>query len=115
MSPGKELFYVSFAVLCVSCLANIVMVQRIRNHIRGHHPDIWRSFGWRNASRFTFTRKEGEDEEAAAAFSAFLRSKRPLELQDETLERLVRMRYRLFWVAGPAFVTTGVLLFLFKP
>jgi hypothetical protein len=113
MTPGKELFYVSFASLCPSSLANLATVARIQIHLKRHHPDIWRSFG--NPRIPFFAVMNEETHEASPAFNAFLRSKQRQALQDEALNRLILMKRRLRWVAGLAFVACGVLLVVVKP
>lgn len=113
MTPGKELFYVSFAVLCLSCLANLATVTRIQTHIKRNYPDIWKSFG--NPRIPFFALMNDQAHPAAPLFNAFLRSERRQALQDPTLDGLIVMKRRLLWVGGLAFVASCVLIFVAKP
>jgi len=113
MTPGKELFYASFVVLCLSCLGNLAIVARIQSHIKRRYPDIWRSFGDPPVPTFAVMGDQGNA--ASPLISAFLQSKRRRALQDETLDRLIRLRRRVVWVAAVAFVASGVLIFVAKP
>ena len=115
MTPGKEFFYVVYAILCLCCLTNIAIGRRIRLHLKRHHPDIWRSFGFPEVSFFSMSRNEAQEDAASGALAAFLRSERRQALRDKTLERLLLTRRRLIWAGVPVFVATLVLMIIVRP
>ena len=113
MTPGRELFFASFVLLCLCCLGNLVIITRIQIHIRRHHPDIWRSFGNPRIPFFAVMGDEGHP--ASPAFHAFLQSNRRRALQDETLDRLILMKRWLVWMAVPLFVACAAMILVVKP